>query len=358
MPPVGTAILPSRTSAAVFHSPIIATANPSPTLLGLRQQPRKRGPTSRRHNSSRLCVQAVGSSLDDVQMRSRDEAKSKDDLDRVQLDPSVQLPEEWRAAVDSGKVSPVVQQRYVALAANPLLSPFLRWQGFEERLLADPGFMVKVAIEVGVGLCTKTTAEATKRGPAFFNELDFVMANIAMALLADFCLVWLPAPSVSWRTNVDTAVAELKKSPIFEFIDSCPDNCFQKVQPGSAPFTTVQRVGALAVNGGKLLAVGTVASLVGVGAINALMGLRQQLDPGWVPLNPPQNIVATSLAYGTYMGISSNFRYQVIAGIIEERGIEVWFSNPRVRGICSFLIRTSNTFIGSLLWVDFIRYTV
>lgn len=195
MPPVGTAILPSRTSAAVFHSPIIATANPSPTLLGLRQQPRKRGPTSRRHNSSRLCVQAVGSSLDDVQMRSRDEAKSKDDLDRVQLDPSVQLPEgaplfgcclsalchhlrsplvagrhdtsdvarnldflqlecgvlrlaEWRAAVDSGKVSPVVQQRYVALAANPLLSPFLRWQGFEERLLADPGFMVKVAIEV------------------------------------------------------------------------------------------------------------------------------------------------------------------------------------------------------------------
>lgn len=69
-----------------------------------------------------------------------------------------------------------------------------------------------------------------------------------------------------------------------------------QVQPGSAPFTTVQRVGALAVNGGKLLAVGTVASLVGVGAINALMGLRQQLDPGWVPLNPPQNIVATSLA--------------------------------------------------------------
>lgn len=30
--------------------------------------------------------------------------------------------------------------------------------GFRERLLADPGFMVKVAIEVGIGVCTKTTA--------------------------------------------------------------------------------------------------------------------------------------------------------------------------------------------------------
>ncbi len=53
--------------------------------------------------------------------------------------------------MESGKVSPEVQQRYAALAASPLLSPFLQWRGFEERLLADPGFMVKVAIEVRHG---------------------------------------------------------------------------------------------------------------------------------------------------------------------------------------------------------------
>ena len=141
-----------------------------------------------------------------------------------------------------------MQQRYAALQRSALLAPLLGWQGFEERLLADPSFMVKVGIEVrtcgaaecatiyakhdwlssalqggsrrsaalwssliltapppscafqvGIGICTKTTAEATKRGGMFFAELDFVIANVIMALVADFCLVWLPAPRVSWR---------------------------------------------------------------------------------------------------------------------------------------------------------------
>ena len=108
--------------------------------------------------------------------------------------------------------------------------------GFRERLLADPGFMIKVrrcgsvspcfsaksaplrwcsgalphrasapcprtrlhlwpriparprppspgpqvAIEVGIGVCTKTTAEYTKRGDDFKSQLDFVFANIVM----------------------------------------------------------------------------------------------------------------------------------------------------------------------------------
>jgi hypothetical protein len=39
--------------------------------------------------------------------------------------------------------------------------------GFRERLLADPSFMTKLAIEVGIGVCTKCTAEYTKRGPSF-----------------------------------------------------------------------------------------------------------------------------------------------------------------------------------------------
>lgn len=61
--------------------------------------------------------------------------------------------------------------------------------------MADPGFMIKVAIEVGIGICTKTTAEYTKRGEYFNSQLDFVAANIVMALIADFMLVWLPAPT-------------------------------------------------------------------------------------------------------------------------------------------------------------------
>lgn len=61
-----------------------------------------------------------------------------------------------------------------------MLVAHLPCSGFRERLLADPGFMIKVAIEVGIGICTKTTAEYTKRGDDFKRELDFVVANVIM----------------------------------------------------------------------------------------------------------------------------------------------------------------------------------
>lgn len=83
---------------------------------------------------------------------------------------------------------------------------------------------------------------------------------------------------------------------------------FQKVPPGYAPFTLAQRAGALARNGAKLLVVGTGASLVGVAATNGLVAVRQMLDPAWLPLHAPQDILSMSLAYGAYMALSSNIR--------------------------------------------------
>jgi hypothetical protein len=34
------------------------------------------------------------------------------------------------------------------------------------------------------------------------QELDFVAANVMMALIADFMLVWLPAPTLTYATKV------------------------------------------------------------------------------------------------------------------------------------------------------------
>jgi hypothetical protein len=56
------------------------------------------------------------------------------------------------------------------------------------------------------------------------------------------------------------------------------------------------------------------------------------------------------------MSVSSNLRYQIVAGIIEERGIETIFKGQhQLCHALSFIIRTANTFVGSLLWVDFVR---
>lgn len=44
------------------------------------------------------------------------------------------------------------------------------------------------------------------------------------------------------------------------------------------------------------------------------------------------------------------------AGIVEERGIETIFKGQhQLCHALSFIVRTANTFVGSLLWVDFVR---
>jgi hypothetical protein len=70
--------------------------------------------------------------------------------------------------------------------------------GFRERLLGDPSFPVKVGIECGIGVVTKVTAEKTKREDNFWREIDFVGANVLMAIIADFMLTWIPAPTLSF----------------------------------------------------------------------------------------------------------------------------------------------------------------
>jgi hypothetical protein len=71
------------------------------------------------------------------------------------------------------------------------------------------------------------------------QELDFVAANVMMAIIADFMLVWLPAPTLSFA-----AVGGAKKAGLFDVFGrmfaGCPDNAFQKVQPGMPSFTLMQ----------------------------------------------------------------------------------------------------------------------
>lgn len=261
------------------------------------------------------------------------------------------LPLDIGQAVQKGTIPADMLKRYLDMSSSPIIAWLMQFGGFRERLLADPGFLVKVAIEVGIGICTKTTAEYAKRGEQFESQLDFVFANICMALIADFMLVWLPAPTYA----ANKSVASKAPGMLSNIFAGCPDNAFQKVPPGYEPFTFVQRCGSVVRNGAKLFGVGFFASLLGVGMTNGLVAIREMLDPSFVPLNAPQDVAVMSGAYGLYMASSSNLRYQILAGIVEERGIEVLFkNNPAICAALSFAVRTGNTFLGSLLWVDFL----
>ncbi|EOA19625.1 hypothetical protein CARUB_v10002952mg [Capsella rubella] len=242
------------------------------------------------------------------------------------------LPKDLAAAIESGRIPGSVITRFLELQKSAVMRWLMQFAGFRERLLADDLFLAKLAMECGVGIFTKTAAEYERRRENFFNELEVVCADVAMAIIADFMLVYLPAPTVSLRPPLALTAGGISK-----FFHNCPDNAFQR-------------------NGAKLFAVGTTSSLVGTAITNAFIKARLAVDQtseGEIETVP---IVSTSVAYGVYMAVSSNLRYQVVAGVIEQRLLEPMLHQHKLAlsALC-FAVRTGNTFLGSLLWVDYAR---
>lgn len=260
------------------------------------------------------------------------------------------LPKDLAAAIQAGRIPGSVVSRYFELEKSGLFKWLMQFAGFRERLLADDLFFAKVFMECGVGLFTKTAAEYQRRGENFFNELEVVFADVVMAIIADFMLVYLPAPTVSLRPPL-----ALNAGAITKFFHGCPDNAFQIALSGTS-YSLLQRIGGVVRNGAKLFAVGTASSLVGTAVTNALINARKAVDKDKAGEIENVPIVSTSVAYGVYMAVSSNLRYQVLAGVIEQRCLEPLLHKHKLMlsAIC-FAVRTGNTFLGSLLWVDYAR---
>ncbi|KAL7618650.1 hypothetical protein Lser_V15G03886 [Lactuca serriola] len=261
------------------------------------------------------------------------------------------IPKDIAASIDAGKIPGSIVKRYLELEKSAVFRWLLQFSGFKERLLADDLFLTKVGIECGVGIFTKSAAELEKRRENFTKELDFVCADVIMAIIADFMLVWLPAPTVSLRPPIAVSAGVVAK-----FFSGCPDNAFQVALAGTS-YSFLQRMGAILRNGAKLFAVGTGASLVGTGVTNLLINARKAIDKSYAVEAEDLPILSTSVAYGVYMSVSSNLRYQVLAGIIEQRMLEPLLHQQKLvlSAIC-FAVRTGNTFLGSLMWVDYARW--
>ncbi|KAK8918306.1 hypothetical protein KSP39_PZI021204 [Platanthera zijinensis] len=261
------------------------------------------------------------------------------------------IPSDLSAAINAGRIPGEIVHRFSDLERSPIFRWLFQFGGFKERLLADDLFLAKVAMECGVGIFTKTAAEYERRRENFMKELDFVVADVVMAIIADFMLVWLPAPTVSLRSPL-----ALNAGSFAKFFHNCPDNAFQVALAGTS-YSLLQRVGAIVRNGSKLFVVGTTASLVGTGITNVLIKARKVLDKNFAGEAEEVPLIETSVAYGVYMSISSNLRYQILAGVIEQRILEPLLHNHKLMlsAFC-FAVRTGNTFLGSLLWVDYARW--
>jgi hypothetical protein len=245
---------------------------------------------------------------------------------------------------------------------NGLLSDTI--QGFKDKASFDKKFITKLSVELCVGFVTQLVAEFSKRGAQTMVEFDFVIANLIMGLFANFFSVYLTAPSLKSST---APKLDKKETKFTKFSDGCPDNAFQKVTTLGPNFSIVQRIFSVFKVAPKLFVIGFVAMALGTGFTTILSLARSFIQQGaklsffsglinQSTINGFIDLLRNSFAIGVYLAVSSNLRYQFIAGILETRIIEPVFSKlPILQTIGSFVARTANTYVGAAMMVDYLK---
>ncbi|KAL8535373.1 hypothetical protein ACS0TY_011136 [Phlomoides rotata] len=274
------------------------------------------------------------------------------------------LPQDLQNGLDLGLVSPEVLQNFFDLEQYPMMSELShRFQGLRERVLADPKFVHRLAIEEAISITTTLLAQYERRKEKFMEEVDYVVTDTLRGVVVDFFTVWLPAPTLSFLPVVDDAINPLPDSleAVKGLLGSIPDNAFQKQLVGKE-WNLNHRIASVLVGGFKLAGVGFISSIGAVASSNLLYAARKLLNPtqlaaGSDQPNKRSPIFKTALVYATFLGTSANLRYQVIAGIVEHRISDQFNDQPLLVNMISFVSRTINSYWGTQQWIDLARFT-
>lgn len=193
-----------------------------------------------------------------------------------------------------------------------MLSCLPNEQGFRERLLADPKFLHRLAIEETISITTTLIAQYERRKENFFEELDYVVTDTLRGIVVDFFTVWLPAPTLSFLPVADDINSPDSIEAVKGLLGSIPDNAFQKNLVGKE-WNLNHRIASVLVGGFKLAGVGFISSIGAVASSNTLYTIRKLLNPSlsMEQQNKRSPILKTAVVYSTFLGTSANLRYQV-----------------------------------------------
>lgn len=263
------------------------------------------------------------------------------------------FPPEVLSAYRANIIPLSAMSNYLIARANPLSRIMLPIGPLRDRFLADRLFLLKILIEEGIGLCGKLSAEYQQRRSNFWKEGEFVTANLIMALLADFALVFFPAPSVSLA-----APSKVTKTGIRAWFSKLSANLPSNVFQTDRPFTLAQRAGGYAMKASQLFAVGFLCCFTGVMLTNTLVYIRERVDSSYNSKTAKQNPLVMSSLYAIFLGLSSGTRYQLVNGVESHIFPRLFAKAPAIVEQCAtFGLRYANTFWGSQQWVMFARFT-
>ncbi|ONK77127.1 uncharacterized protein A4U43_C02F3370 [Asparagus officinalis] len=272
------------------------------------------------------------------------------------------LPQDLQKGLDLGLVSPETLQNFFDLEQYPVIAELIhRFQGFRERLLADPKFLHRLAIEEGISITTTLLAQYERRKGRFFEEIDYVLTDTIRGSVVDFFTVWLPAPTLSFLSQADSSSTPENLELLKGLLGYFPDNAFQKNAVGTI-WSTNQRIAAVLIGGLKLAGVGFISS-IGAGSISHILyAIRRAFGTDLSSDKNPRRtpVLKSAVVYGYFLGTSANLRYQIIAGLLEHRlsdYILAYYNQPQLVNALSFVVRTINSYWGTQQWVDLARST-
>lgn len=178
-------------------------------------------------------------------------------------------------------------------------------RGVVGRLMADPAFAQKMAIEQAIAISSSLFWEARQRGENFTKELDLVAINTVSIAASTAALVWLIAPTRSYGA--------VHKFPWQNMLSSMPNNLFDASSPHRR-FSYGNRAASLAIKSAELCAVGSIAGAAMSGLSQLAVGLRRKQNPDFTPSVPIPELGKASAGMGLYMALSANLRYQAVSG--------------------------------------------
>ncbi|KAG1673698.1 hypothetical protein FOA52_010567 [Chlamydomonas sp. UWO 241] len=223
------------------------------------------------------------------------------------------LPLIIRRAVEMGLFSSAQLVRFFSMDVRPGMARTVTrnlppaWaREFVGRLMADPAFAQKLALETTFAGSASMMYEYAMRGDKFKDELDLALINSLGFAAATSASVWMLAPTRSYGST--------HKFPWQQMLDSLPNNVFDASGPLRA-YTTGARAASFFTKMAELSAVGAVTGALTSLASSGVVSLRRANDPSFEPSTSVPSVQRSAGGLAAFFALNANVRYQLIGGL-------------------------------------------
>ena len=178
-------------------------------------------------------------------------------------------------------------------------------QALSGRLLADPAFLFKVALEQALTVGLSVRHELKTRGDAFREELDFVALNTLSLCAANAAMVWLMAPA--------RVYGSLSKNQLAHALTALPNHVFDK-SGALRRYSPTSRGAGLLIKSLQLGLVGAGAGAASAVGNRALLAANQARDPEYDTSVAIPDVATNAAGLGLFLASTANLRYQLLGG--------------------------------------------